>query len=262
MWNTTHLSGPFAFESITRSVLATQLYVAVATISVLCLAAVVSERERFAQRLSASRIRIVEAGDTERRRLEHDLHDGAQQRLTALAVRLGRSAEEAHDDPRRAEQLFEEAGAELSLAIDELRQLARGLHPAVLSRLGLASAVSDVAGRSTVPIRIAALPSERVAPGAEATGYFVFAEAVTNAQKHANAEAITVRCEVLDGELVVEIADDGVGGAVEMAGTGLQGLRDRVEAVGGVFGVDSAPGRGTRVRAVIPLAAGRSAGAA
>ena len=258
MWNSTHLSGPFAYESITRSVLATQLYVAVATLSVLCLAAVVSERERIARHLAASRIRLVESGDTARRRFEHDLHDGAQQRLTALAIRLGRSAEEARGDARRAEQLFDEAGAELSLAIDELRQLAHGLHPAVLSRLGLASAIRDVARRSTVPIRFVALPDERVAAGAEATGYFVFAEAVTNAQKHASAEAIIVRCEVLDGELYVEVADDGIGGAVEMAGSGLQGLRDRVEAVGGVFGVDSAPGRGTKVRAVIPLAASAS----
>jgi signal transduction histidine kinase len=242
-------------------VLATQLYVAVATLSVLCLAAVVSERERIAQRLAASRIRIVEAGDTERRRFEHDLHDGAQQRLTALAVRLGRSAEEARGDPRRAEQLFDEAGAELSVAIDELRDLAHGLHPAVLSRLGLASAMRDVARRSTVPVRFVALPSERVAPGAEATGYFVFAEAVTNAQKHANAEAITVRCEVLDGKLHVEVADDGDGGAVEMAGSGLQGLRDRVEAVGGEFAVDSDRGFGTRVSAVIPLAARAFVGA-
>src|SRR3954451_1163340 len=261
MWNTTHLNGPFAFESITRSVLATQLYIAVATVSVLCLAAVVSERERFARRLAASRIRIVEAGDTERRRFEHVLHDGAQQRLTALAVRVGRSAEDARRDPRRAEQLFDEAGAELSLAIDELRQLAHGLHPVVLSRLGLASAVQDVARRSTVPIRFVALPSERVAPGAESTAYYVFAEAVTNAQKHANAEAITVRCEVLAGKLFIAVAHDAIGGAVELAGSGLLGLRDRVEAVGGVFSVDSTPGRGTRVRAVIPLDASASVGA-
>jgi len=258
IWDTTHFSGPFAFESITASVLATQLYITVAALTALCLAAVVSEREVFARRLHASRLRLIESGDTERRRLEHDLHDGAQQRLTALAVRLDRSAEDARDDPSDAAALFEEAAAELSVAIDELRQLARGLHPAVLSHLGLGSAVRDVALRSAVPITVLAVPTARLGPTAEATGYFVFAEAVTNAQKHAHAKTITVRMVVVSGSLRVEVSDDGVGGADEGAGTGLGGLRDRVEAVGGSFAVDSPPGRGTLVRASIPLAAAPS----
>ena len=259
MWDTTHFAGPFAFESITSTVLVTQLYMAVAALSTLCLAAVVSERERYAERLAASRARLVEAGDGERRRLEHDLHDGAQQRLTALAVRLDRAADVSREDPGRAAGMFEEAGAELSLAIDELRQLAHGLHPAVLSQMGLASAVRDVASRSAVPIRLAALPSGRLAERVEATGYFVFAEAVTNAQKHARAASITARLVIVDGALTVDVADDGVGGAVASHGSGLEGLRDRVEAVGGSFALDSPRGRGTRVRAVIPLAAGPSA---
>jgi signal transduction histidine kinase len=255
VWDTTHFSGPFAFESITRSVLATQLYIAVAALTALCLAAVVSERELFARRLAASRLRLIEAADTERRRLEHDLHDGAQQRLTALAVRLDQSAEDARDDPGRAARMFEEAGGELALAIEELRQLAHGLHPAVLSHLGLSSAVRDVALRSAVPITITALPTNRVASTVESTAYFVFAEAVTNAQKHAQAHAILVRIVVAGGFLRVEVSDDGVGGAAESAGSGLEGLRDRVEAVGGSFALESPPGRGTRVRAAIPLTA-------
>jgi signal transduction histidine kinase len=260
VWDTTHYSGPFTFESITRSVLATQLYIAVAALSALCLAAVVTERERFAQRLAASRARLVETSDTERRRLEHDLHDGAQQRLTALAVRLDRAAEDARHDPGRAAQQFEDARAELSLAIDELRQLAHGLHPAVLSDLGLASAIRDVAARSSVPIRLSALPAERLGHTAEATGYFVFAEAVTNAQKYAQASVIRVRLAVTRRKLLVEIEDDGVGGAAESDGSGLEGLRDRVEAVGGTFAIHSPRGRGTCVAATIPLGAGEPRG--
>jgi len=262
VWDTTHLDGPFAFESISRTVLATQLYIGVAALSALSLAAVVAERGWFAERLARSRIRLIEAEDTERRRLERDLHDGAQQRLTALAVRLDRSADETSADPHRAPHLFEEAGVELSLAIDDLRQLAHGLHPALLTQLGLASAVTDVARRSAVPIRLAALPTDRVAPTAEATAYFVFAEAVANAQKHAYAEGIDVRIVVAGGSLRVDVRDDGIGGADEGAGSGLQGLRARVEAVGGTFSIDSAPRGGTRVRAVIPLAASGSAGPA
>jgi signal transduction histidine kinase len=258
IWDTTHYSGPFAFESITRSVLATQLYIGVAALTALCLAAVVSEREVIARRLQASRLRLIEAGDTERRRLEHDLHDGAQQRLTALAVRLDRSAADVREDHGEAASLFEDAAAELSVAIDELRQLARGLHPAVLSHLGLGSAVRDVALRSAVPITVAAVPANRLGETAESTGYFVFAEAVTNAQRHAHAQRITVRMVVIGSSLRVDVSDDGVGGATEGAGSGLVGLRDRVEAVGGSFAVDSPPGRGTRVLASIPLAAAPS----
>ena len=138
--------------------LSTQLYIAVSALSTLCLAAVVTERERVARRLAASRVRLVEAGDTARRRLEHDLHDGAQQRLTALAVGLHGAAADRAADPERAAELFEAASAEVSLAIDELRQLARGLHPAVLTELGLASAIRTSPTRSAVPITIGALP--------------------------------------------------------------------------------------------------------
>jgi signal transduction histidine kinase len=260
MWYTAHAAGPFAFEAITRSVLATQLYIGVAALSALCLAAVVSERERFARRLGASRVRILEAGDAERERLERDLHDGAQQRLTALAVRLDSDAYAARADPGRGAALFEEARTELELAIDELRQLAHGLHPAVLTQLGLASAVRNVAARAGVPITLTELPSRRVPATAEATAYYVFAEALTNARKHARAEGIVVRIAIVGDALEVEVVDDGIGGASEAAGSGLQGLHDRVEAVGGAFAVYSPAGRGTRVAASIPLAAGGGCG--
>jgi signal transduction histidine kinase len=257
VWNTTHYTGPFAFESITRSVLSTQLFIAVAALSTLCLAAVVSERERFARRLGRSRARLVEAGDTERRRLEHDLHDGAQQRLTALAFHLDRAADEARQDPHRTAALFEEAGVEVSLAVNELRELAHGIHPAVLTDLGLAKAIEVVAARSAVPIRLLELPSTRLDGSAEATAYFVFAEAVTNAQKHAQASTIWVRAAVAGGVLRVKVVDDGIGGATQRPGSGLQGLGDRVEAIGGSLEIESPAGHGTQVAAAIPVATTR-----
>jgi signal transduction histidine kinase len=251
VWNTTHNEGPFAFRSIDHSVLATQLYLVVAALSTLFLVAVVTEREAFAGRLAASRSRLVEATETERRRLGRNLHDGAQQRLTALAVRLGLAAEDARRLPEQDVPLLEEAGAEVTLAIEELRQIAHGIHPVALN-LGLATAIKSVADRSSVPFAILALPSERVDDTAEATAYYVLAEAATNAQRYAQASLITVRATSAPPVLRIEIVDDGVGGAHETVGFGLEGLRNRVESLGGSFEVDSPAGHGTRVAAVIP----------
>jgi signal transduction histidine kinase len=251
VWNTTHDEGPFVFGSMTHSVLATQLYLAVAALSTLFLVAVVSEREAFAGRLAASRSRLVEATDTERRRLGRDLHDGAQQRLTALAARLGLAAEDARRCPEEGVPLLQEAGAEVTLAIEELRQIAHGIHPVALN-LGLAAAIKSVADRSSVPFAILALPSERLDDIAEATAYYVLAEAATNAQRYAQASLITVRATSAPPILRIEIVDDGVGGAHETVGFGLEGLRNRVEALGGSFEIDSPAGHGTRVAAVIP----------
>lgn len=252
---TVHHVGPFVFRSITHSILSTQLYLAVTALSTLFLGAVVTEREDLAERLRASRARLVEASDAERRRLEHNLHDGAQQRLTALAVRLGIASGRVRDDPDVAAAMIHDAGRQLSLAIDELRELAHGIHPMLLTRLGLAKAIQSVAERSAVPIELVELPSATVQPAAEATAYYVFAEALTNAQKHARASSIRVRAAEVGGMLQIEIIDDGVGGASESGGLGLQGLRDRVEASGGTFEVDSSSGRGTRVAATIPTTA-------
>ena len=170
------------------------------------------------------------------------------------SVRLRGAELDSREDPERAAAMFAQASAEVSLAIDELRQLARGLHPAILTDFGLASAIRDVAGRSAVPITIVALPEARLRDTVESTAYFVFAEAVTNAQRYAGATVICIRVAIVGSDLRVDVDDDGVGGAVESPGSGLEGLRDRVEAIGGAFTVESPPGHGTRVRARIPLA--------
>src|SRR3954452_19140943 len=252
VWNTTRYYGPFVFDSITLSVLGAQLYIGVAALSTLCLAALVSERTTFAERLDASRARLVKASDTERRRLEHNLHDGAQQRLTALAIRLGLADDRARDAHDAEEPTLEAAGTEVPFAIDELRELARGIHPAVLTDRGLASAMRAVAARSTVPVAFVQLPSTRSDDSVEATAYYVFAEALTNAQKHALASSVRVRVIAPTRTLRAEIVDDGIGGASERAGRGLIGLRDRVEALGGTFDINSPSGHGPRTAAAIP----------
>jgi signal transduction histidine kinase len=256
-----HGSGPFRYGSITQTLLSTQLYIAVAALSSLALAAVVAERERFADRLGESRGRLVVAADTARKRFEHDLHDGAQQGLTALAVMLEQGAADSRAHPERGAALFDEAGDQLAVVIADLRQLAHGLHPSVLTQFGLASAVRDLVSRSTVPVSIDDLPAGRLDPTAEATAYFVFAEALTNVQRHAHATIVRVRLSVGRRSLHVVVADDGVGGATQLPRSGLQGLRDRVEATGGRFDVSSPVGRGTTIRASIPLAAPDSDGA-
>jgi signal transduction histidine kinase len=253
VWNTTHLEGPFVFSSISHSVLATQLFLAAAALSSLFLAAVVAEREAFAERLATSRTRLVEATETERQRLRRDLHDGAQQRLTALAIRLGLAAEDVRLTPEQGVPVIEEAGTEVVLAIDELRQVAHGIHPVALND-GLGGAIRSIAVRSSVPVAVADLPSTRLDDTAEATAYYVVAEATTNAQRYARASWIEVRATWTAPMLQVAIVDNGVGGATETAGRGLEGLRNRVEALGGTFEVDSPHGAGTRVVATIPAA--------
>jgi len=255
VWNVTHYVGPFHVNSITRSVLTTQLFIAVATLTTLSLAAAVTERERFAMRLGASRLRLISAADNARRRIEHDLHDGAQLRLTWLAQRLHDSADIARREPDRAAALLEQAEGELQLAIDELRELAHGIHPAVLVDLGLSEALKSLALRSSIPVKLVELPSSRLDSGAEAVGYYVVAEAIANAQKYSRASLIEVRAATARGILRLEIADDGVGGAVERSGSGLEGLRDRAEASGGTIEFVSPPGSGTRIRAEIPAPA-------
>jgi signal transduction histidine kinase len=253
LWNTTHYVGPFAFRSVTRTVLDTQLFVLVAGLSTLILAAVVSERATLAEGLRTSRARLVRAGDTERQRLERNLHDGAQLRLTWLAIDLRRAIGRIRDAPDEAAALLEDADVKLELAIAELRELARGIHPAVLTDLGLADAIRSLAVRSAIPIAVLEMPRERVEQSAEATAYYVFAEAVTNAQKYSCASSVAVRAATAGHTLRIEIEDHGIGGATMTGGAGLQGLRDRVEAAGGTFTVVSPPGRGTRIAAAIPV---------
>jgi signal transduction histidine kinase len=247
--NSRHFLGPFSFSSITDDVLNAQLFILVTAVATWFLATVVSERERLAESLAASRARLINVADLERRRIEHNLHDGAQQRLTALHVRLGvRSA----GDPIRAAATIEDARDELSRAIDDLREISHGLQPRLLADSGLSQAMAVVAARSPVPVELLDPPLVRLEPAAEATAYYVFAEAVTNAQKHARASAIRVRAYARDGFVQVEVADDGVGGAIATPGSGLEGLRDRVDAVGGRFTLVSNAGEGTTVAAAIP----------
>lgn len=204
--------------------------------------------------VQASRQRIVEAGDTERRRVERNLHDGAQQRMMTLALSLTMLRDSAAD-PALAASL-ESAAAELRLAIAELRELARGIHPAILAEEGLPAAVEALADRCAVPVRVRADFDARLPAPAEATAYFVVAESLANVTKYARASAVTVRLARRDGTLMVEVADDGVGGADAGRGSGLRGLADRVAAVRGTFRVETAPGAGTRVLAEIPVEAG------
>jgi signal transduction histidine kinase len=252
VWNTTHYHGPFVFDSITRSVLSTQLYIAVVAMATLCLAALVFERTRFAERLEASRARLVKASATERRRLEHNVHDGAQQRLTALAIELRLAADRAREAHEPGAPVLDAAGAQVDIAINELRELTHGNHPSALTHGGLASAIRGVAARSAVPVTIVELPSTRFDDTVEATAYYLFTEVLTNAQKHAHASSIRVRATTTTRTLQLEIVDDGIGGATEPADGGLTGLRDRVEALGGRFDVDSPSGHGTRIVAVMP----------
>ena len=203
--------------------------------------------------LQDARSRIIAAADAERRRIERDLHDGAQQRLVALALNL-RMAEQraANGDPSAAE-LVRQAGEEANLALKELRDLARGIHPAILTNRGLPAAVEDLASRATVPVEVIATPDERLPDPVEAAAYFVVSECLANIGKHAGASSATVAVKPDDGHLVVTVADDGVGGASLGDGSGIQGLEDRVGALSGTLTVVSPPGEGTRVVATIPL---------
>ena len=204
--------------------------------------------------LAASRARIVTAGDVERRRLERNLHDGAQQRLVALSLALRHALTQLESDPRAARATLADAGDELSLALDELRELARGLHPAVLTDRGLRAAVDVLAGRVPVPVELAEIPGARLPEPVEAAAYYLIAEALTNVTKYAGATAVRVRVAVDDERVVVEVSDDGVGGADAAGGSGLRGLADRVEALGGSLEVVSPAGDGTTLRAEVPVA--------
>jgi signal transduction histidine kinase len=200
------------------------------------------------EEVRASRQRIVEAGDAERRRVERDLHDGAQQRLVALAMRL----EAARGDRPDGQALIDATTSELALAIAEVRQLARGLHPAILTEAGLTAAIESLAERTPIPVEVHANET-RYPEHVEATAYFVIAEALTNVARYAGATHATVTLGGTGAALLVEVRDDGRGGADATAGSGLRGLQDRVAALGGTFGLESPHGGGTVVRAVIPV---------
>ena len=205
------------------------------------------------EQLAASRARIVEAADSARRRLERNLHDGAQQRLVALALQLREVEVKLHSDPETAGRLLASAREALALALDELRELARGIHPAVLSDRGLGPALEALAARTPVPVRISGIPEARLSPQVEAAAYYLVAEALTNVVKHAGATSVAVEIARTHGHTRVEVRDDGTGGAAVGEGTGLRGLADRVEALGGSLDVHSRNGAGTSVVGRIPV---------
>jgi signal transduction histidine kinase len=203
--------------------------------------------------LRGSRARILAAADEERRRIERDLHDGAQQRLVSLSLTLGLAESRLASDPELSAKLVREAREEALRAVQELRELARGIHPALLSERGLGAALDALAARSPVPVEVTGVPAERLPPSVEAALYYTTAEALTNVAKYAGAQQVRVSIETLPGLVSLEVADDGSGGADPSGGSGLRGLRDRVEALDGRLEVVSAPDEGTTVIAVIPL---------
>ncbi len=203
-------------------------------------------------RVQESRARIVAAADDERRRIERDLHDGAQQRLVALALQL-RAAQRRLGSVDGVDQVLSSAVDELQQAVTELRELAHGVHPSVLTQNGLGAALEALADKAPVPVTVATVPEGRLPEAVEGTAYFVVCEALANAVKHSGASGVTISAGRRDGLLLVEVIDDGVGGA-DPSGSGLSGLADRVEARGGRLRVDSRPSVGTRIVAEIPCA--------
>jgi signal transduction histidine kinase len=194
---------------------------------------------------------VIDAGQKERQRLERNLHDGAQQRLVSLSLDLGMLETKLAPNPD-AKALLSQAREEIAVSLTELRDVARGLYPAVLSAHGLAVALESLAARASVPVRLTVELEDRVAEAVEVAAYYVVSESLTNIDKHAKAASATVDLFCADGVLVVEVVDDGIGGADTERGTGLRGLADRVESLGGRLRVWTPRGVGTRLRAEIP----------
>jgi PAS domain S-box-containing protein len=215
----------------------------------------VTERKRQEAELRRSRARLVEAGDLERRRLERNLHDGAQQRLVSLSLSLRLAHSKLKTDAEAARTILDGASGELAHALEELREPARGIHPAVLSDRGLGPALESLADRAPLLVELEMVPDERLPGPVEAAAFYVVSEALTNVAKYAQASTVRVRVEQLNGYALVEVADDGVGGADPSTGSGLRGLADRVAALDGRLEVESPAGEGTRIRAAIPVEA-------
>jgi signal transduction histidine kinase len=204
------------------------------------------------EEVRASRSRLVEVGWRQRRRLERDLHDGAQQRLVSLALTLRMARDRLGDQDGDAARLLDRSREELDLALSELRELARGIHPAVLADRGLSAAVGALAERAPLPVEVRKVPPERLPEHIELTAYFVISESLTNITKYAAASRAWVSVTQENGRLLLEVGDDGVGGADVRRGTGLRGLADRLDAIEGRLYIESEPGRGTTVRATMP----------
>jgi signal transduction histidine kinase len=201
-------------------------------------------------------VRLVAAADRERRRLARDLHDGPQQRLVALSVRLRLLASRLPPGSE-TEQLLADARNELAVSLQELRDLARGIHPAILSDRGLREALEALTARAPLPVELLVEPGGRAPESVEVAAYYLVSEALTNVLKHSDAAGASVSVTRRRTQLVVAVADDGAGGADRVSGSGLRGLTDRIEALGGRLEVSSPPGAGTTLRAEIPLEQGR-----
>jgi signal transduction histidine kinase len=210
-------------------------------------------RARLAE-LQASRARLVEATDTERRRIERDLHDGTQQRLVSIAMTLGLAESKLAADRPAVQPVLREAREALTLALFELRELTQGIRPAILVERGLAPALDDLARRAALPVGLDVSVSGRLPEQVEGAAYFVASEALANAAKHSHASEVHLTAAEEEGLLVLEVSDEGIGAAAAGGGSGLRGLADRVEALGGRLTLASPPGRGTTVRAEIPCA--------
>jgi signal transduction histidine kinase len=206
--------------------------------------------------LAASRLRIVEAGDTERRRIERNLHDGAQQRLVALSLGVRVAKAKLRSSPEEVDGLLDAFGEELAAATDELRELARGIHPAVLTDRGLGEALEMLGARAPLAVELEIDLSERLPESIETAAYYAVSEALANVAKHAGASSAAVTVACYEGRLVIEVSDDGVGGADALRGSGLRGLCDRLEALDGVLWIDSPFRAGTVVRAELPIPSG------
>jgi signal transduction histidine kinase len=229
--------------------------------SVCAAAGLTLENERLQAELRAklaelqeSRARLVEATEAERRRIERDLHDGTQQRLVSIAMSLGLLESKLPADPGQARPIVREARAALAAALDELRELTAGIHPTILAERGLPVALEELCDRAVLPAHLEVVLDRRLPDQVESAAYFVVSEALTNAAKHSHASGVRITAVRAGDQLMIEVADDGIGGAVAGRGTGLRGLADRVEALGGRLTVSSPPGRGTRLNAEFPCA--------
>ncbi|MEU6788361.1 histidine kinase [Nonomuraea angiospora] len=211
-----------------------------------------AENARLHREVEDARVRAIEAMDAGRRSVERDLHDGAQQRLVNLSLSLS-LAQTRFTGPPEASAALDRAMTELDAALEELRELAHGIHPAILSASGLGPALRSLAERAALPVVLTDLPARRLPPRVEETAYFVVSEAIANACKHARASEAVVALDDTGDELRLTVSDDGVGGA-DPGGHGLRGLADRVTVLGGRFAVESPPGQGTRIAAVLPVA--------
>jgi signal transduction histidine kinase len=243
--------GPFSALPAHSRLVSFQFFNASVVVTSLLLAAVVAERRRALDDMRESRARIVQAADAERRRLERDLHDGAQQRLVSLSCTLGLTMAGLAEGQDELHQALDQALADARAAQAELRALARGIHPAVLTDEGLSAAIESLAEQCPLPVETR-VPTRRFPPTVEAAAYFIVCEALTNMAKHSQASSAHVRVHDHRGRVLVEVVDDGVGGADPGGGSGLIGLADRTAAAGGRLRIDSPPGGGTRLTAELP----------